>query len=65
MSLRSDYAYGVEGFEGVGGVMVPENATVEFELELLDWNTLSDRCVCVCVCMSVCVCVCACVYVCI
>jgi FKBP-type peptidyl-prolyl cis-trans isomerase len=44
MTLTSAYAYGAEGLVGEGGeTIVPSNASVEFEIELFDWNTLTDR----------------------
>ena len=46
VSLSSDYAYGSKGLEADWEgrrVCVPPNASVEFEVELLDWNTVTDR----------------------
>jgi FKBP-type peptidyl-prolyl cis-trans isomerase len=45
MTLTSAYAYGAEGrpADAEGGVHVPPNASVDFDVQLLDWNTLTDR----------------------
>ena len=45
VTLSSDYAYGASGLRTAddGRVQVPPNASVEFDVELMDWNTVTDR----------------------